>query len=604
VNAAPPAPGADPLPVAAPAVPALDILAPRGDALRSTRAVVHLLGSTQAGHTVRVDGVAVEVFASGVFARDGLALVPGSNRFVVEAQAPGGATTTQVLTVERVLPPAGPVWPADAGWLDGGSLQPADTVRLAPGEAVEVSLRATPGRRVQAALPGEAWHPLAEVAPGRYRALLRFAAAPGTAEVAPAPVRVRLLPPPAPLLRRPARSARPERPLLALTPGSVGQWPPDAARLFVVGADGVEPTFGLHEVRLGGPSLGELPAGTLLQASGERGAHLRLALAPDAAVWAPRAALAPAAAGTRPPQLAFGSLSVSGDADGGFDVIRVPLAAPVPYAVRARRDAAGRHALEIEVYGAHHASTWISHRHQPQLVEELSAEQAGPGRVRLTAWLRSARLWGWRVMPAAGALELRVMPAPAIDPAAPLRGLRIALEAGHGGPTNLGAVGATGTPEKDFNRWTTDALAEALRAAGAEPIDIRPGDDNPTLRERVRRAEAAAAQLYVSVHANATDTAAGYLRVSGASTFYKHLPSQPLAAAVHRRVLAATGLPDFGLVGNFNYAPLRLLTSMPAVLVEQAFVSHPGDEARLLDPAFRTALAQAVRLGIEDALRG
>jgi N-acetylmuramoyl-L-alanine amidase len=185
-----------------------------------------------------------------------------------------------------------------------------------------------------------------------------------------------------------------------------------------------------------------------------------------------------------------------------------------------------------------------------------------------------------------------------------LQGLRIALEAGHGGPTNLGAVGATGTPEKDFNRWTTDTLATELLAAGAQLIDIRPGDTNPTLRERAARAEAEAAQLYVSVHANAADTAGGYLRVSGASTFYKHAPSQPLAAAVHRRLVAATALPDFGLVGNFNYAPLRLLTAMPSVLVEQAFVSHPADEAQLLDPAFRARLAQAVRLGLEDALRG
>jgi N-acetylmuramoyl-L-alanine amidase len=301
--------------------------------------------------------------------------------------------------------------------------------------------------------------------------------------------------------------------------------------------------------------------------------------------------------------VAFTTVSVTGGE--GFDVVRVPLSAPVPYAVRARRDAAGRHALEIEIHGAHHATTWVTHRRTPTLVDELTAEQAGPGRVRLTAWLRVPRLWGWQVMPSRDALEVRLLPAPAIDPAAPLRGLRIALEAGHGGPSNLGAVGATGTPEKDFNRWTTDLLAAELQAAGAIVTDIRPGDDNPGLRERARRAEAAEAQLYISVHANSTEAAAGgYLRVSGTSTYYKHAPSQPLAAAVHRRLLAATGLPDFGLVGNFNYAPLRLLTRMPSLLVEQAFVSHPGDEARLLDPAFRATLARAVRQGLEEALRG
>ena len=75
----------------------------------------------------------------------------------------------------------------------------------------------------------------------------------------------------------------------------------------------------------------------------------------------------------------------------------------------------------------------------------------------------------------------------------------------------------------------------------------------------------------------------------------------PRAQALPRE--AATGLPDFGLVGNFNYTPVRLSTWAPAVLVEQAFVSHPGDEAQLLDPAFRARLAQAVRAGLEDFLR-
>ena len=42
---------------------------------------------------------------------------------------------------------------------------------------------------------------------------------------------------------------------------------------------------------------------------------------------------------------------------------------------------------------------------------------------------------------------------------------------------------------------------------------------------------------------------------------------------------------------------------MPAVLVEQAFMSRPGEEALLLDAAFRARLAIAVRLGLEDYLR-
>jgi N-acetylmuramoyl-L-alanine amidase len=42
---------------------------------------------------------------------------------------------------------------------------------------------------------------------------------------------------------------------------------------------------------------------------------------------------------------------------------------------------------------------------------------------------------------------------------------------------------------------------------------------------------------------------------------------------------------------------------MPAMLVEQAFMSNPEDEAKMLDPAFRAVMARAIRLGIEDWLK-
>ncbi|HRD86603.1 MAG TPA: N-acetylmuramoyl-L-alanine amidase, partial [Rubrivivax sp.] len=79
--------------------------------------------------------------------------------------------------------------------------------------------------------------------------------------------------------------------------------------------------------------------------------------------------------------------------------------------------------------------------------------------------------------------------------------------------------------------------------------------------------------------------------------------SRALAQALQRRLLEATGLPDLGWVGNFNYTPTRRVSRMPAVLVEQAFVSHPGEEALMLDPAFRARVARAIRQGLEDFLR-
>ena len=63
-----------------------------------------------------------------------------------------------------------------------------------------------------------------------------------------------------------------------------------------------------------------------------------------------------------------------------------------------------------------------------------------------------------------------------------------------------------------------------------------------------------------------------------------------------------TELDDFGNVGKFNYYPIRATTWMPSMLVEQAFMSNPADEAKMLDPTFRSEMMRAVVLGTEDWL--
>ena len=374
--------------------------------------------------------------------------------------------------------------------------------------------------------------------------------------------------------------------------------------LYVAGPTGVQLLHGLHQVRLGGPFLAELPAGTLLPVSGQLGQHYRISLAADTTAWATVESLTPAPAGTQRPHAAFTSLSLRGSEQG--DVITIPLPPNMPYAIRTVADAHGGVHLELDLFGAHRASTWISHMASARLIREVSVQQPADGRLRVLVSLNQRRLWGWRVERTASALVLTVRPAPALAAAGslqPLAGLRVALEPGHGGPSNLGAIGATGVPEKDINRWTTEALQAELEAAGAQVSIVRQADDNPSLRERADGVTASDAQVFISVHANATETQRGVLRVQGTSTYYHHANGRDLAAAVRARLLEQTGLQDFGLIGAFNYAPIRWVTWMPAILVEQAFMTHPADEALMLDASGRSRLARAVRLGLEDWLR-
>src|SRR6478609_1402374 len=81
---------------------------------------------------------------------------------------------------------------------------------------------------------------------------------------------------------------------------------------------------------------------------------------------------------------------------------------------------------------------------------------------------------------------------------------RVVIDAGHGG-SNTGAPGlVAGAYEKRVTLAVARALADDLRARGLEVVMTREHDDYLTLRERVRRANAAEPDCFVSLHTNAS----------------------------------------------------------------------------------------------------
>ena len=62
-------------------------------------------------------------------------------------------------------------------------------------------------------------------------------------------------------------------------------------------------------------------------------------------------------------------------------------------------------------------------------------------------------------------------------------------------------------------------------------------------------------------------------------------------------LVARTDLLDCGIHGK-SWDLLRR-TRMPAVRLEVGYVTHPGDAARLADPAFRDTVAEAATVAIQ-----
>jgi N-acetylmuramoyl-L-alanine amidase len=173
----------------------------------------------------------------------------------------------------------------------------------------------------------------------------------------------------------------------------------------------------------------------------------------------------------------------------------------------------------------------------------------------------------------------------------------VVVDAGHGGYDRGGAPGQR-YPEKPYTLDVALRLASTLRANGYHVVLTRDGDYFVGLRQRCDVANAQGNAVFVSVHFNGAPRTAA----DGVETYYYSGQSAGLAEAVHRRLLAATGLEDRH-VRRRGFFVIRN-TRCPAILVEPGFLSNPADAARVDgSPAYRQRLADAIARGIMDRYR-
>jgi N-acetylmuramoyl-L-alanine amidase len=221
------------------------------------------------------------------------------------------------------------------------------------------------------------------------------------------------------------------------------------------------------------------------------------------------------------------------------------------------------------------------------------------------------------------------------------RDLIIAIDAGHGGE-DPGAIGKNGTREKDVVLAIARELAGKINAEpGMRAVLTRGGDYFVPLRDRMRRARAQQADLFVSIHADsirdraidgssvyilsehgATSEASRWLAerenasdlIGGVSLDDKDgvlasvLLDLSQSASINASQVAAEsvlhGLTQAGEIRKHEVqrAGFMVLKSpdIPSMLVETAYISNPQEELRLRTPAHQARLAAAIRQGVHD----
>jgi len=177
-----------------------------------------------------------------------------------------------------------------------------------------------------------------------------------------------------------------------------------------------------------------------------------------------------------------------------------------------------------------------------------------------------------------------------------LGGVKIVIDPGHGG-SDPGAVGKSGTYEKNNALATAFKLTELLRSAGAQVILTRSTDILPSLDERAVLANNQKADLFISVHNNSFTSTTAH----GTETWYSSAnpvssQSKALASSIQSELVKEIGLTNRG-IKDANYYVIKY-TKMPAVLVEIGFISNPTEEQLLASSAFQAKAALGIYRGV------
>jgi N-acetylmuramoyl-L-alanine amidase len=221
------------------------------------------------------------------------------------------------------------------------------------------------------------------------------------------------------------------------------------------------------------------------------------------------------------------------------------------------------------------------------------------------------------------------------------RDVVVAVDAGHGGQ-DPGATGPGGTHEKDVVLPIARLLADRINSEpGMRAVLTRNRDEFLILRDRIRRARVAKADMFISVHAdsivnhdvtgasvyvlsergasnesarwlaereNAADLMGGVSLDDKDNTLASVLLDLSQSANISASMTAAQrvlgALDNVGQVrkAQVQQAGFVVLKSpdIPSMLVETAYISNPAEELRLRNPRQQASLAEAIFAGVRN----
>ena len=171
----------------------------------------------------------------------------------------------------------------------------------------------------------------------------------------------------------------------------------------------------------------------------------------------------------------------------------------------------------------------------------------------------------------------------------------VVIDPGHGG-LDTGALRGL-TLEKDLTLSIAQKVKTILKEAGMKKVLMtRYEDKTLSLEERVEYANKKDADIYVSIHINASVKS----EIKGIETHYYTQSGYKVAQVIHEELLDNVDAEDRGLFKSKFYVINH--TKAPAVLLELGFISNEQERSSLTSEKRQTDSAQAIADGIINYL--
>ncbi|WP_276499222.1 N-acetylmuramoyl-L-alanine amidase family protein [Pontibacter litorisediminis] len=207
-------------------------------------------------------------------------------------------------------------------------------------------------------------------------------------------------------------------------------------------------------------------------------------------------------------------------------------------------------------------------------------------------------------------LQLVHQPLLAQEKAGPLAGKVICLDAGHGGTaeTDSYRAGPAGEREEWINLRVALLLQKMLEEKGAKVLMTRTADDNVPLADRAQLALQNEADVFLSVHHNATADPEvnfpiiyfhGNASENKASVALGKKIAQALAASLYKGSTPVSLASDHTIFAGAGTKVLRDTYGIPGAIAEASFFTNAAEERRLKKRKYNRREAQAYVAALE-----